>query len=332
LKEELSSTETMNASLYVAVKPEFVIVREKALKVDVDPPVQSMPAAVVHDGLQSTVSNDFNANEVSVNDSSMADVSTLEIPGAEGEAVAGQKRKVDDRDDNKSQKLTLKQRHQVTHPSKENRLCSFVGRGDICPFETTCQYSHDVFDYLSRKPADLGPECYQFKTFGFCPNGFMCRFGDSHIDREHKVNLKRSLELGGVVDRVAINLLTKETQILLRKKKYDTVHKVVDINKHNKSNTSTIVADTTANSTIDKVEEEESPMAAVESVATEKTFSLDAYPVKSFKLVDFNNKVYVAPLTTVGNLPFRRILKEFGADITCGEVRKLICKVPHCPV
>lgn len=163
--------------------------------------------------------------------------------------------------------------------------------------------SHDIIKYLQGKPPDLGPRCHEYDTYGYCRTGFMCRYGDCHIDRVNGINLTRPESEGGFIERPQINQLSKELQVILRKKNYK-------------------IPNPSASTETEVIGEEKIDSAQPEPHPENQTFNSTPYPANSGtrKRIDFSDKVYIAPLTTIGNLPFRRILKEFGADITCGEV------------
>eukprot|EP00978_Attheya_sp_CCMP212_P004867 scaffold10680_cov64-Attheya_sp.AAC.11 len=102
-----------------------------------------------------------------------------------------------------------------------------------------------------------------------------------------------------------MNILRKDILIQLRKKKYPFKCKRHFEKKNDHGGT----------------KEEQSPKVEGDTGdVSGRSDAVDTPQPTKRKLIDFRNKVYVAPLTTVGNLPFRRIMKKFGADITCGEM------------
>lgn len=131
----------------------------------------------------------------------------------------------------------------------------------------------------------------------------MCRLGSCHLNMSTGQNLCRIVDdnvdkticLPSLTNDGVKNILSKDTQIKLRKNQYSFVCK-----RH--------------------FEQQKVKIPKPSQDDNVKSINVPELPPKERKLIDFRDKVYVAPLTTVGNLPFRRIMKHYGADITCGEM------------
>ncbi|CAK9068874.1 unnamed protein product [Durusdinium trenchii] len=181
--------------------------------------------------------------------------------------------------------------------------------------EPRCSQNHDREAFAETKLPNIADECPVLEALGVCPAGLNCRFSGHVLDGKNVdkcgVALSPNCSWHQKIPHIGVvpgekNIFSEDLRISLRKKTYD-FSRAEDLAK-----------------AWDRWHSQRPKDAAENderySLPTDSARFLGPLVEKERRRIDLRNKSILAPLTTVGNLPFRRLCVGLGCEVTVGEM------------